>query len=123
MGTYSHSGEEFTYIHIYIKSVKHKTAHHQSKFSLKFYLLPILYDQAIRPRVDECRTFRPQTFRPKRPWPKCPGRNVLGRNVRGRNVRAPSGFFLLKTKIFFRGKMTLVDWHNHDNRLDNNNQI
>ena len=39
-------------MHIYIKSVKHKTAHHQSMFSLKFYLLPILYDQAIRPRVD-----------------------------------------------------------------------
>ena len=30
---------------------------------------------------------------------------------------------LLKPKIFFRGKMTLVDWNNHDNRLDNNNQI
>ena len=23
----------------------------------------------------------------------------------------------------FREKMTLVDWHNHDNRLDDNNQI
>ena len=32
-------------------------------------------------------------------------------------------FILLKPKILFRGKMTLVDWHNHDNRLDNNNQI
>ena len=29
----------------------------------------------------------------------------------------------MHTKIFFREKMTLVDWHNHDNRLDDNNQI
>ena len=29
-------------------------------------------------------------------------------------------FLLLKPKIFFRG--TLVNWNNHDNRLDNNNQ-
>ena len=72
-------------MHINIKSFKHKTAHHQSKLTLKFYLLPILYDQAIRSRVDL--------------------------------------FMLLKPKIFFRGKMTLVDWHYHDNRLDNNNQI
>ena len=81
MGTYSHPGIEY----IYIKSVKHKTAHHQSKLTVKFYFLPILYDPAIRPRVDL--------------------------------------LILLKPKIFFRGKMTLVDWHNHDNTLDNNNQI
>ena len=28
---------------------------------------------------------------------------------------------LLKPKLFFREKMTLVDWHNYDNRLDGNN--
>ena len=84
MGTYSHSGKEL-YIHIYIKSVKHKSAYHQSKLTIKLCLLPILYDQTIRPRVDL--------------------------------------FILLKPKIFLMGKMTLVDWHNHDNRLDNNNQI
>ena len=32
-------------------------------------------------------------------------------------------FISLKPKIFFREKMTLVDWHNHDDRLDDNNQI
>ena len=51
VGTYSNSGIEL-YTHIYIKSVKHKAAHHQSKLTLKFYLMPILYDQAIRPRVE-----------------------------------------------------------------------
>ena len=86
MRTYSHSGIElYIHIYMYIMSVKHKTAQHQSKLTLKFYLLPILYDQAIRPRVDV--------------------------------------FILLKPRVFFRGKMTLVDWHNHDNRLENNNQI
>ena len=59
MGTYSHSGIKL-YIHIYIKSVKHKTAHHQLKLTLKFYLLPILYDQTIRPRVDLFILLKPQ---------------------------------------------------------------
>ena len=32
-------------------------------------------------------------------------------------------FILLKPKIFFSKKITLVDWHNHDDRVDDNNQI
>ena len=53
---YSHTGIE------YIKSVKHKTAHHKSKLTLRIYLLPILYDQAIRPRVDLFILLKPKTF-------------------------------------------------------------
>ena len=61
MGTYSYSGIEL-YIHIYIKSVKHKTAHHQSKLTLKFYLLPILYDKALRTRKDLLILLKPNIF-------------------------------------------------------------
>ena len=35
---------------------------HQSKLTLKFYLLPILYDQAIRPRVDLFILLKPKIF-------------------------------------------------------------
>ena len=51
-GTYSHSGIE---IHIYIDMyslfrLKHKTAHHQSKLALNFYLLPTLSSNKTQSR-------------------------------------------------------------------------
>ena len=35
-----------------------------------------------------------------------------------------NGFvYIIEAQDIFQGKMTLVDWHNHENRQDNNNQI